>query len=186
MRVAEPLCTQILARSTTLPPRFCWPMQGYEMNSVCVPRKAKDAVGAITKLVKPDGSSITVNVEYNQLEPMLKCVEPCVEALVGAWKLCLLLHCLSKCREKMYSSLLVNVGDAMLGLRGTLFASEFGNTRLARLRSLRSAEPLASQRVTLMAPTATPRSPATSTSSSLPCHSTPQCLIARVASCPSS
>ena len=46
--------------------------KGYEMNSACVPRKAKDAVGAITKLVKADGSSITVNVEYNQLEPMLK------------------------------------------------------------------------------------------------------------------
>ena len=46
--------------------------KGYEMNSVCVPRKAKDAVGAITKLVKPDGTYVTVNVEYNQLEPMLK------------------------------------------------------------------------------------------------------------------
>lgn len=45
--------------------------RGFDMNSVCVPRKAKDAVGAITKLVKPDGSFITVNVEYNQLEPML-------------------------------------------------------------------------------------------------------------------
>ena len=44
----------------------------YEMNSVCVPRKAMDAVGAITKLVKPDGTSLTVNVEYNQFEPMLK------------------------------------------------------------------------------------------------------------------
>lgn len=37
-----------------------------------VPRKAKDAVGAITRLVRADGSSITVNVEYNQLEPLLK------------------------------------------------------------------------------------------------------------------
>jgi UDP-sugar pyrophosphorylase len=46
--------------------------KGYDMNSVCVPRKAKDAVGAITKLVKPDGTYVTVNVEYNQLEPMLK------------------------------------------------------------------------------------------------------------------
>lgn len=45
---------------------------GFEVNSVTVPRKAKDAVGAITRLVRPDGSSITVNVEYNQLEPMLK------------------------------------------------------------------------------------------------------------------
>jgi len=45
---------------------------GLEVNSIAVPRKAKDAVGAITKLVRKDGSSITVNVEYNQLEPMLK------------------------------------------------------------------------------------------------------------------
>ena len=45
--------------------------KGYEVNSIAVPRKAKDAVGAITKLVRPDGSSMTVNVEYNQLEPML-------------------------------------------------------------------------------------------------------------------
>jgi len=37
-----------------------------------VPRKAKDAVGAITKLVRADGTSITVNVEYNKLEPLLK------------------------------------------------------------------------------------------------------------------
>jgi len=44
----------------------------FEVNSVAVPRKAKDAVGAITKLDKADGSSMTINVEYNQLEPMLK------------------------------------------------------------------------------------------------------------------
>lgn len=47
--------------------------EGFEVNSVTVPRKAKDAVGAITRLVRADGSgSITVNVEYNQLEPLLK------------------------------------------------------------------------------------------------------------------
>ena len=45
---------------------------GFEVNSVTVARKAKDAVGAITKLVKADGSAITINVEYNQLEPLLK------------------------------------------------------------------------------------------------------------------
>jgi UDP-sugar pyrophosphorylase len=45
---------------------------GYDMNSVCVPRKAKDAVGAITRLVRSDGTSLTVNVEYNQLEPLFK------------------------------------------------------------------------------------------------------------------
>jgi UDP-sugar pyrophosphorylase len=45
---------------------------GLDLNSIAVPRKAKDAVGAITKLVRPDGTSLTINVEYNQLEPMLK------------------------------------------------------------------------------------------------------------------
>ena len=45
---------------------------GLDLNSIAVPRKAKDAVGAITKLVRADGSSLTINVEYNQLEPMLK------------------------------------------------------------------------------------------------------------------
>lgn len=44
---------------------------GYHVNSITTPRKAKDAVGAITRLVRADGSSITCNVEYNQLEPML-------------------------------------------------------------------------------------------------------------------
>jgi UDP-sugar pyrophosphorylase len=43
----------------------------YVFNSIAVPRKAKDAVGAITCLRRADGSSITINVEYNQLEPML-------------------------------------------------------------------------------------------------------------------
>lgn len=46
----------------------------FEVNSIAVPRKAKEAVGAITKLVKDDGSTLTCNVEYNQLEPLLKYV----------------------------------------------------------------------------------------------------------------
>jgi UDP-sugar pyrophosphorylase len=46
--------------------------EGYVFNSIAVPRKAKDAVGAVTKLVRKDGTSLTINVEYNQLEPMLK------------------------------------------------------------------------------------------------------------------
>jgi UDP-sugar pyrophosphorylase len=56
----------------------------FEINSVTVPRKAKDAVGAITRLVRDDGSSITVNVEYNQLEPLLKCVLAPALALIFA------------------------------------------------------------------------------------------------------
>lgn len=43
-----------------------------EVNSITVPRKAKQAVGAITKLVDPVGASMTVNVEYNQLDPLLR------------------------------------------------------------------------------------------------------------------
>ena len=44
----------------------------FVVNSIAVPRKAKDAVGAITRLERADGSSMTINVEYNQLEPMLR------------------------------------------------------------------------------------------------------------------
>lgn len=45
--------------------------RGFQVNSVTVPRKAKDAMGAIARLVRSDGSAITCNVEYNQLEPLL-------------------------------------------------------------------------------------------------------------------
>lgn len=44
----------------------------FEVNSITIPRMAGEAVGAITRLVKAGGESITVNVEYNQLEPLLK------------------------------------------------------------------------------------------------------------------
>jgi hypothetical protein len=43
-----------------------------EVNSLTVPRVAKQAVGAITKLVHEDGRTMTVNVEYNQLDPLLR------------------------------------------------------------------------------------------------------------------
>jgi len=45
---------------------------GFDVNSLCVPRKAKEAIGAIAKLTRSDGSSMTVNVEYNQLDPLLR------------------------------------------------------------------------------------------------------------------
>ncbi|KXZ48443.1 hypothetical protein GPECTOR_28g853 [Gonium pectorale] len=45
----------------------------YDVNSLAVPRKAGEAIGAITRLTRSDGQgSLTVNVEYNQLEPLLK------------------------------------------------------------------------------------------------------------------
>mmetsp|Transcript_735 Transcript_735/g.2392 ORF Transcript_735/g.2392 Transcript_735/m.2392 type:complete len:429 (-) Transcript_735:28-1314(-) len=41
-------------------------------NSIAVPRKAKEAIGGIAKLAHPDGREMTVNVEYNQLDPLLR------------------------------------------------------------------------------------------------------------------
>lgn len=39
----------------------------FDFNSLAVPRRAKEAIGAITKLAYPDGTSRTLNVEYNQV-----------------------------------------------------------------------------------------------------------------------
>lgn len=44
----------------------------YDVNSVCVPRKPKEAMGAITLLTHKDGSKMTLNVEYNQLDSLLR------------------------------------------------------------------------------------------------------------------
>ena len=44
----------------------------FDMNSVAVPRKAKEAIGAITRLRHSNGTSMTINVEYNQLDPLLR------------------------------------------------------------------------------------------------------------------
>lgn len=46
--------------------------RGFDVNSLAVPRKAKEAIGAITRLRYPDGRDITINVEYNQLDPLLR------------------------------------------------------------------------------------------------------------------
>ena len=46
--------------------------RGFELNSITVPRKPGEAIGAICELKKENGESITINVEYNQLEPLLK------------------------------------------------------------------------------------------------------------------
>jgi UDP-sugar pyrophosphorylase len=43
------------------------------MNMLAVPRKAKQAIGAITKLEKPSTGEVrTINVEYNMLDPLLR------------------------------------------------------------------------------------------------------------------
>jgi UDP-sugar pyrophosphorylase len=45
----------------------------YDINSLAVPRRAGEAIGAITTLTSPStGTSITINVEYNQLDPLLR------------------------------------------------------------------------------------------------------------------
>eukprot|EP01041_Mallomonas_annulata_P000755 gene755-1440_t len=43
-----------------------------EVNSLAIPRFAKQAVGAIARLVHEDGRVMTINVEYNQLDPLLR------------------------------------------------------------------------------------------------------------------
>ena len=44
----------------------------FEVNSLAVPRRAGEAVGGICTLRQKDGSKLTINVEYNQLAPLLK------------------------------------------------------------------------------------------------------------------
>ncbi|KAL4183819.1 hypothetical protein AMTRI_Chr11g100160 [Amborella trichopoda] len=47
-------------------------IKGYHVNSLAVLRKAKEAIGGITKLTHKDGRSMVINVEYNQLDPLLR------------------------------------------------------------------------------------------------------------------
>ena len=46
--------------------------RGYVMNSVAIPRIPGESIGGICKLMSPSGTAMTLNVEYNQLEPLLK------------------------------------------------------------------------------------------------------------------
>lgn len=49
---------------------------GFIMNSLAIPRKAKQAIGGIAKLVHAEtGAERTINVEYNQLDPLLRTTE---------------------------------------------------------------------------------------------------------------
>jgi UDP-sugar pyrophosphorylase len=43
-----------------------------QINSVCLPRKAGEAVGVIAVLSRDDGWKVTGNVEYNQLDALLR------------------------------------------------------------------------------------------------------------------
>ena len=53
--------------------------KGFHMNSICIPRLAGEAAGAIAKLEhKMDPSkSLVINVEYNQLDPLLRSQGDC-------------------------------------------------------------------------------------------------------------
>jgi UDP-sugar pyrophosphorylase len=44
----------------------------FDVNLLAVPRTAREAIGAITRLEHTDGRSMTVNVEYNQLDSLLR------------------------------------------------------------------------------------------------------------------
>ncbi|MDD9969377.1 MAG: UTP--glucose-1-phosphate uridylyltransferase [Myxococcales bacterium] len=45
--------------------------EGYEVNSIVVPRRAGEAAGGIVRL-EGEQQSLTINVEYNQLDPLLR------------------------------------------------------------------------------------------------------------------
>ncbi|KAL4278490.1 hypothetical protein GQ457_03G032310 [Hibiscus cannabinus] len=47
-------------------------LKHYHVNSLAVQRKAKEAIGGITRLTHSDGRSMVINVEYNQLDPLLR------------------------------------------------------------------------------------------------------------------
>lgn len=47
-------------------------VMGLEVNSLAVSRVAKQSIGALARLVHTDGREMTVNVEYNQLDPLLR------------------------------------------------------------------------------------------------------------------
>ena len=46
--------------------------RGYDFNAIAVNRVPGEAVGGITTLVKPGSPDLTINVEYNQLDPLLR------------------------------------------------------------------------------------------------------------------
>ncbi|KAI5068323.1 hypothetical protein GOP47_0016668 [Adiantum capillus-veneris] len=43
-----------------------------DVNSLAVPRKAKEAIGGICRLTHENGTRMVINVEYNQLDPLLR------------------------------------------------------------------------------------------------------------------
>ena len=64
--------TNPLVLNTVLPALGVSAKRDFAMNSVCVPRRAGEAAGAITRLAKAGDDDLVINVEYNQLDPMLR------------------------------------------------------------------------------------------------------------------
>eukprot|EP00250_Pteridium_aquilinum_P006680 c16546_g1_i1 orf=347-2179(-) len=46
-----------------------------DVNSLAVPRKAKEAIGGICRLTHENGRQMVINVEYNQLDPLLRATD---------------------------------------------------------------------------------------------------------------
>lgn len=66
--------TNALVINSVLPTLGVSIEKGFHMNSICIPRLAGEAAGAITKLeheTDPE-KNLVINVEYNQLDPLLK------------------------------------------------------------------------------------------------------------------
>ncbi|KAL3695224.1 hypothetical protein R1sor_009300 [Riccia sorocarpa] len=47
-------------------------LKDLDVNSLAVNRKAKEAIGGIARLTHENGSQMVINVEYNQLDPLLR------------------------------------------------------------------------------------------------------------------
>uniref|UniRef100_A0A7S2Y4M2 UTP-monosaccharide-1-phosphate uridylyltransferase n=1 Tax=Fibrocapsa japonica TaxID=94617 RepID=A0A7S2Y4M2_9STRA len=75
--------TNALVINSVLPALGVSALNDYHMNSICIPRAAKEEAGAITKLTHSDGTSLIINVEYNQLGPLLQANSPTGEGDVN-------------------------------------------------------------------------------------------------------
>jgi len=71
--------TNALVINSVLPVLGVSISKGFHMNSICIPRLAGEAAGAIARLEhKSDPSkSLVINVEYNQLDPLLRSQGDC-------------------------------------------------------------------------------------------------------------
>lgn len=71
--------TNALVINSILPTLGVSIAKGFDMNSICIPRLAGEAAGAIARLEhKTDPEkSLVINVEYNQLDPLLKTQGDC-------------------------------------------------------------------------------------------------------------